>query len=66
MQSPTENWQAMVAWTSGSFELFLQAQAAQGRTRKQALALLKRSWQIDDEDKLKGMAEAARLISRAR
>ena len=49
-----------------SFEFYLKAQAALGRTRQQALSLLKRSWEIEDADKLEGYAEVARITSRVR
>ena len=65
-ESPESRWRAMVAWSNNCFELFLAAQAAQGQSREEALKLLRRSWEIEDEDKIRGWTEIARLTSRAR
>ena len=65
MDTPEARWKAMIAWSNSCFETFMAFQLAQGRTREQALDLLRRSWAIADEDKMAGYAEMARLISRA-
>lgn len=56
----------MILWSDSCFETFLAAQAAMGRTRAQAIELLKRSWEIEDREKQAGWAEIATRTSRAR
>ena len=46
------------------FQFFLDAQAAQGKTREQAIELLKKSWEIEDREKVLGWKEIDRLTSR--
>jgi hypothetical protein len=59
-------WRAAVAWMNSTFEFFLKSQEAMGRTRAEALALLKRSWEIEDRERLEGYAELGRVAARAR
>lgn len=66
METPESRWKAMILWSDSCFETFLAAQAAMGRTRAQAIELLKRSWEIEDREKQAGWAEIATRTSRAR
>jgi len=59
--SPETRWRAHVEWMDSSFELYMQYQLSRGRSRDDALALLKSIWKREDEERL----EALRRVGRA-